>query len=174
MDLHAHITVPFTLPHIPHGWKATDIVLENETRTQVDMMYTKHYRIGVRGIQNFQDIIDDAKDVFRHWAIKRLKVEQDSEFFLPVNKENYLEIHMLVPDGIPILEGWVKSRNPKSIVNGQRRFFMNKRVYASKLMADEAAHNIRKKVIAAKIPFIEFKAEQIIFDSNRALDGWWA
>lgn len=173
MDLHAHVTLPQGITANRPGWKKTDIILEKGERSQIDTMMTRHYRIGQR-IQTFQDIIDDATWAFNGIRIERLKIEQDSDFFLPINKENYLEIHMLVPEGTPELRGWVMSRNPRSIVNGERRFFMNKRIYNSKRSVEEQARIINRKICDLGLRYFEFKVEQVVFDSNRAVDGWWA
>jgi hypothetical protein len=167
---HAHITV-HNLGEIPHGWKSTTIVLEGE-RVQQDIMLTKHYCVGRRGIETPADILADI-NLLPLNNVLRVKVEQDDGFTLPITPENYVEIHMLCGDGIiPIGEGWVKSRNPRSIKNGIPVYFYNKRVYDSNLSVEEFKASLASE--QATVSYLECKVEQVIYDSNRAHDAWWA
>jgi hypothetical protein len=167
---HAHITV-HNLGEIPPGWKSTTIVLEGE-RVQQDIMLTKHYCVGRRGIETLEDILADINQL-PHAGVLRIKVEQDDGFTLPINSDNYVEIHMLCGDGvIPVGGGWVRSRNPRSIRNGAPVYFFNKRVYDSSLTVEEFKASLASE--QATVPYLECKVEQVIYDSNRAHDAWWA
>lgn len=138
-------------------------------------MLTKHYQLGKKGINTIQDIIEDAPNSAQ-LKVTRLKIEQDSDFFLQVTKENYLEIHMLCEGRRSPGGPWVRSRNPKSLApDGTPRYFFNMRIYDSNgLSVRSAANQVQMMLIIQGFDFLEFKVEQVVFDSNREMDSWWA
>lgn len=170
MNFHAHVTVQPNTP-IPRGWKSTTIVLEGD-RIQHDIMITRHYCIGKHGIETLGDIINDI--TMLPWEdVIRVKIEQDSNFTLPITPENYVEVHMLCPAGVePAGDGWVKSRNPRTVINRAPVYFYNKRVYDSILSVEQFKGSLALE--QANIPYTECKVEQVVYDSNREHDSWWA
>lgn len=165
MNYHAHLTVPDNTV-VPKGWKRTDIILEGD-RVQQDVMLTKHYQLGARGIENVNSIIGDVVSLDLK-DLLRIKIEQDDGFTLPISEDNYAEIHMLCPVGvIPNGEGWVMSKNPRR----EGAHFFNRRIYSAPSMEEVIAETVIEQ---AKVPWIDLKIEQAIFDSNRNHDKWWA
>lgn len=159
---HAHITVPDNAV-VPKGWKKTDIFLEGE-KTQHDVMLTKHYLTKVYGAN---EVLSDISNLGRD-DILRIKIEQENDFFLPVNETTYAEIHMLCPTGVtPNGEDWVRSRNPKK----EGAYFYNKRIYSAPSMEEVIAETVIEQ---AEVDWVELKIEQVVFDSNRERDRWWA
>ena len=175
MNYHAHLTVFGADEYTPHGWKKTDIILEKDNRTQIDTMLTKHYQLGKKGIHTIQDIIEDAP-TSNQLKVTRLKIEQDSDFFLPVTKETYLEIHMLCEGEKKPKGEWVRSRNPKSLSpEGVPRYFFNMRLYEGNGRGVKSLANlIQVDLFEQGFDYLEFKVEQVVFDSNREMDSWWA
>ena len=169
-DYHAHITVK-QIETVPKGWKRTDIVLENITTKQHDVMLTKHYRLGVKGINSVNDIM---KDITQHTAvfdIIRIKLEQDSNFTLPVTLSNYVEVHAKCNNDTFINNtNWVRSTNPKSISCGVSQFFFTKRFYSGNII--DIQHAISNELSSMSV--LDLKIEQVIYDSNRDHDAWWA
>lgn len=162
---HAHITLDAPVAP-PKGWKATEIHLSNEERNQVDFMLTRHAVSARTGINLINEIIALVPQLE---GIKRIKIEQDNKFFKPITTYNYLECHMLLPaDTRPATGGWVKSKNPK-YKDGST--FYNKRLYEGSSMEEEI-HSILNYEIAT--PYLDIKFEQVIYDSNRGVDEWWA
>lgn len=170
MNYHAHITVPVETT-VPRGWKSTTILLEG-SKVQTDIMLTKHYQIGCKGITSVDDIKTDISSLQLEGII-RVKIEQDSDFTLPVTPDNYMEIHMLCPSGVePVGDGWVKSSNPRKNTPTGPVYFYNKRVYTCEWGAKLFTQIMLG--IQAVVPYIECKIEQVIYDSNREHDSWWA
>lgn len=171
IDYHAHITVK-KIEIIPKGWKRTDIVLENVTTKQYDIMLTKHYRIGVKGINSVNDILKDIIQYKSKFDIIRVKIEQDSEFTLPITLDNYIEVHAKC-NGISAVadNNWVRSTNPKSIsAQGIPQFFFTKRFYSGNIIDIQNAITDELATVSVS----DLKIEQVIYDSNREHDAWWA
>ena len=170
MNYHAHLTVPPNTP-VPRGWKSTTIVLEGGI-PQTDVMLTKHYRVGCQEIESVDDIKNDIASL-RLYSVIRVKIEQDDTFTLPVTQHNYMEVHMLCPTGVsPVGGGWVKSSNPRSNTPDGPVYFYNKRVYNYPTGAESFYRDMLDT--QASVPYIECKIEQVIYDSNRDHDSWWA
>lgn len=169
-NYHAHLTVSPDAP-VPKGWKRTTILLEG-MKVQTDLMLTKHYVIGRKNVSSVEDIKADIASL-RLDGIIRVKIEQDDAFTLPITSTNYMEIHMLCPNGvIPNGDGWVKSSNPRKNTPTGPVYFYNKRVYNSCLSAHEFSGAVLDE--QKSVPFVECKIEQVIYDSNREHDSWWA
>ena len=167
---HAHLTVPPDTP-VLKSWKSTTIVLEGG-RVQTDIMLTKHYQVGRKGITSIDDIKSDIASL-PLGNIIRVKIEQDSDFTLPITPENYMEVHMLCPTGEqPVGEGWVRSSNPRKNTPDGPVYFFNKRVYNFPLTAKEFSDYVIAE--QATVAYEECKIEQVIYDSNREHDSWWA
>ncbi len=177
MKFHAHITIntQVDIPQVPKGWKQTHILLERDNREQLDIMLTKHYKIGYRNIQSIQDIHKDIKlttnEFFNKDEILRVKIEQDQGFFLPISNENYVEIHMLFKDHLSLDNSWVISRNLKKQKEGKDCLFLNKRIRSGSYV-NEIKTSLRTQL--KDIEPKEFHIEQIVFDSNPNHDRWWA
>lgn len=170
MNYHAHITVPVETT-VPRGWKSTTILLEG-SKVQTDIMLTKHYQIGCKGITSVDDIKTDISSLQLEGII-RVKIEQDSDFTLPVTPDNYMEIHMLCPMGVvPNGSGWVRSSNPRKNTPDGPVYFFNKRVYNFPLTAKEFSDYVIAE--QATVAYEECKIEQVIYDFNREHDSWWA
>ncbi len=167
MKFHAHLTVN-SIEKIPKGWKETTILLENNQTQQTDVMLTKHYKLGRRNISTIDDIKLDIQRL-ELGNILRVKIEQDDEFYLPVSKENYVEIHALCNCEIEPPKHWVKSKNPRKQVDGNKFYFLNKRVFSG-----SSVNSIQQQVMIelAGIDVLEFKVEQIVYDSNFNHDSW--
>lgn len=167
---HVHVTVPNNTI-VPKGWKKTSILLEGD-REQQDLMFTRHYVVehaAVSKVLNnvLKDILENAA-CFGSSGVQRIKIEQEDDFFLPVNETTYAEIHMLCPDGvIPKGEGWVRSRNPKK----EGAYFYNKRIYSAPSMEEVITETAIEQV---EVSWMDLKIEQVVFDSNRERDRWWA
>jgi hypothetical protein len=169
MKFHAHLTVS-SIDKVPKGWKETTIMLENKQIQQTDVMLTKHYKLGRKNIV----VVDDIKRDIQRLDLSnllRVKIEQDDGFYLPVSKENYVEIHALCNCQIEPPKGWVKSKNPRKQLDGNKFYFLNKRVFFG-----SDVNSIQQHAIAelAGIDVLEFKVEQIVYDSNFNHDSWWA
>lgn len=168
---HVHVTALPNTP-TPRGWKSTTIVLEGGNRIQQDIMLTKHYCTGKHGVESVSDIINDASML--PWEnMIRIKVEQDNNFTLPITPDHYVEVHMLCPIGIePVGEGWVKSRNPRTLIDGKPVYFYNRRVYNSSLTVEQ--FKVGLTLEQTNVPYLECKVEQVVYDSYREHDSWWA
>jgi hypothetical protein len=122
-------------------------------------------------VSSVEDIKADIASLHLDGII-RVKIEQDDAFTLPITPTNYMEIHMLCPIGvIPNGGGWVKSSNPRKNTPQGPVYFFNKRVYDSPLTAEEFSDATLNE---QDVPYIECKIEQVIYDSNREHDSWWA
>jgi hypothetical protein len=168
-NYHVHLTVPPDAP-VPKGWKRTTILLEG-AKVQTDLMLTKHYVAGRKNVSSVEDIKADIASLHLDGII-RVKIEQDDAFTLPITPTNYMEIHMLCPDGVvPKGSGWVKSSNPRKNTPQGPVYFFNKRVYNSPLTAEEFSNATLEE---QDVSYTECKIEQVIYDSNREHDSWWA
>jgi hypothetical protein len=155
-NYHVHLTVPPDAP-IPKGWKRTTILLEG-AKVQTD-------------VSSVEDIKADIASLHLD-GIVRVKIEQDDAFTLPITPTNYMEIHMLCPTGVvPKGDGWVKSSNPRKNTPQGPVYFYNKRVYNSPLTAEEFSNATLEE---QDVSYTECKIEQVIYDSNREHDSWWA
>lgn len=168
MKFHVHLTLK-QINHVPSGWKQTTILLERDSRQQLDIMLTKHYKFGYKGINTLEDIkLDISKLNIDN--LLRIKIEQDEGFYLPVTKDNYIEVHVLCPEETTLDSSWVRSKNPKKQLEGKKYYFLNKRVYFG-----DSVDSIKESIIKelSSINYTELKLEQIIFDSNFDHDSWW-
>ena len=174
IDYHAHFTVPNNTK-IPQkaGFKLTEIILEDETRTQLDTMLTKHFRLGCKCFYTVKDIIDYCFEISNEINAIRFKLEQTSGFNIPISKENYVEIHCKVSEDIILDNTWKRSKNPKNLnITGKYDYFWNKRIYSSDFNINEIITNTHQYL--SNIDYEELKFEQIIIDTNHKIDAWWA
>lgn len=170
MDYHVHLTVKSEAV-APKGWKKTDIILEG-SRVQEDVMLTKHYRLGHKGILTLQDIQNDIISLPKTLDITRVKIEQDSGFHLPITDENYVEIHVKFQEVLLLPDCWVRSRNPRDLSpEGVPRYFFNRRIRQGTCV-EAIVEEAKKDIDFTNV--IEMKVEQVIYDSNRESDRWWA
>ena len=173
-DYHVHVTLTRDIPKAPSGWKKTNIVLLGRARElSEDIMLTKHYRLG-HSVHTIQDILEDAYSLMEGDLLAgqvppnelhRIKIEQTSGFSIPVCQKNYVEIHMLLPEGVePKTKYWHKSYNPKRIVDGVKQYFYTCRKYKG-----ESVHSIAAEVQLENIelPALDFRVEQLVYDSSR-------
>jgi hypothetical protein len=168
MKFHVHLTLS-KIDNIPKGWKETIILLENDSKQQLDIMLTKHYKFGYKNINNLEDIKKDISTLQLNNLV-RVKIEQDEGFYLPVTDTNYVEVHVLCPQESRLDSSWVRSKNPKKQLEGKKYYFLNKRVYSG-----SSVESIKELVLKelTVIDFIDIKFEQVIFDSNAKHDAWW-
>lgn len=169
---HAHITVS-SITNVPKGWKQTDIVLENTNKTQHDCMLTKHYKIGAHGITSVNDIITDVSNQSQLLTVPviRVKLEQDSNFTIPISDINYIEVHARCY-GINAVTNtkWVRSTNPNKLhKNGTPLFFYTRRFYSGEI--NDVYSQVSTELYHIKTDEVKF--EQVIFDSNVSHDSWW-
>ena len=102
----------------------------------------------------------------------RIKVEQDSDFTYLISEYRYVEVHLKCPEGVIPPGEWVRSRNPRDIdSDGKPRYFFNRRYYEG-----SSVENVVKtlKQELAETQYAEMKVEQILLDTNREMDRWWA
>ena len=179
MDLqgkfHVHLTVKnktdFKLP----TWKQTIILLSNDNKEQLDIMFTKHYFIPSNKTKSVEDIKRDVDKYVKELnsrgiEVIRVKLEHESLPTLSPSESNYRECHIKVLENklTSIPEGFVKSKNP--IQEGV--YFLNKRWYVGDI--SDIEHEVDLVVEFLKEAVIEVKLESIVFDSNKRLDKWWA
>lgn len=169
-DYHVHVTLP-SVTSVPKGWKQTNIVLEHNNQQQHDIMLTKHYRIGIKGITSVASILDDVSASMPFNTVIRVKLEQDSNFTLPVSDTNYIEVHARCTGGSAItLPMWVRSTNPnRQLANGQQQFFFTKRFYSGSI--DDIQLEVAQCLESVAVDEVKF--EQVILDTNRLHDAWW-
>jgi hypothetical protein len=104
--------------------------------------------------------------------IPRVKIEQTMISDLPMDGRRYVEVHVLVRDGVnPPTRGWAESRNPRTVKEGKPRFFINRRIYKADGFVD-AVEIVRNEL--RNICYVDFKAEHVLYDPNRDLDSWSA
>lgn len=169
MYYHAHITLQHSIT-APKGWKETRIILDG-SKTQEDFMMTKHYVIGHKGIRSVDDVMADIDLAFSNIDVARIKIEQTSDFTLPITSENYVEVHLKCIGETSLSAAWVRSRNPSEIIDGSPAFFYNRRIYAGK--SHESVFDQIESELKG-VAFIEKKIEQVVYDSNTSHDAWWA
>jgi hypothetical protein len=169
MKFHVHLTVS-KIDTIPIGWKETVILLEKDSKQQLDIMLTKHYKFGYRNINSLEDIKSDISNLNLSNLI-RVKIEQDEGFYLPITKDNYVEVHVLCPEETLIDSTWVKSKNPKKQIEDKKYYFLNKRIYSGENV-DMVKQSILQEL--SGINYSDIKLEQIVFDSNFIHDSWWS
>jgi len=168
---HAHLTFPSSIEVLPRGWKRTEIVLLGN-REQTDIMLTKHYMCG-RNDMNIDKIYDELKQISKQYGAIRIKLEKDNNFER-ITEENYLECHCKVKGDTTFDMTWVRSRNPKDVVDGQEIYFYNKRVRKGDFIFEMS--RISDEILRCTGPegAEDVKFEQVVFDSNRQHDDWWA
>jgi len=169
---HAHLTLKeMHNLTIPKGWKETKIILIGDN-VQTDVMLTKHYVTGHKGITSVEDILADIKELDCYKDLIRIKVEQTSDFTLPINKVNYTEVHLKCKEDTQLNNNnWVRSRNPSEYIDDTPLFFFNRRIYTAE--SHQAALDLIESELK-DIEYIEKKVEQVVFDSNVKHDAWWA
>lgn len=168
MKLHCHITLP-RAQKPPRGWKKTEIVLANSSMTQTDYMVTKHFAVGRGKFKSLQDITDYCVKTCASLGGIRVKLEQESDFHLPITDSNYVELHLKVNGEAHLGAGWANSMNPNEQVTGQERF------YSKRIRSGSSVYTVVQTERAKlKVPYVELKVEHVIYDSNPELDSWWA
>lgn len=164
---HAHLTFPSFNSELIKGWKRTEIMLLGSS-IRVDEMITKHYMIG-NTFKSFHEILEDCKQVAQLYNAVRVKIEKDNSFEY-ITQEKYLEVHCKVKGNCNLDMSWVRSKNPKDLEKSV--YFYNKRIYSGNF--NEQASLIRKEVLLNVPECLDLRFEQIVFDSNREHDSWWA
>lgn len=156
--LHVHVTLDNIL-HIPKGWKNTNIILTKDNKSQVDKMLTKHYLLEDNFIKH---ILKDVCAVIDHAEVKRIKIEQETNFPDIIGDNQYLEIHaMSLCD--TLYDGWVRSHNEQITKHN----FVNARFYSGNIKnIIQNVRNIER--------IYDIRPELIILDTNHELDSWWA
>jgi hypothetical protein len=169
MKFHIHLTVS-KIDTVPLGWKETVILLEKDSKQQLDIMLTKHYKFGYKNINSLEDIKLDINKLNLS-NLLRIKIEQDEGFYLPITQDNYVEVHVLCPEEVTLDSSWVRSKNPKKQIEGKKHYFLNKRIYSG-----ESINSVKKLILQelSGINYSDIKLEQVVFDSNFNHDSWWS
>lgn len=183
---HAHITYTQATEKKLEisGWKDTIIVINKDDRYQEDVMITRHY---VVPSLKTPELIDVAIDLGRtcHMlkeqgvTIIRSKLEHESLPTYEPSKSTYRECHIKIKaqKGYQVLapQGFVVSRN--AMDKEGEVYFLNARFYEGTI--EEISVKISEAVNFLKymnhlLTVLEVKEETTVFDSNLALDHWWA
>lgn len=135
-------------------------------------MITKHFKIGVR-VLDPHDILNEclALQDEHKMFIDRIKIEKDNNFF-PLSEKKYLECHVKIRGTCNLSAAWVRSRNPKDVTPEGDVYFWNRRVYQGN--PEEVMPRLHAEVLDSKAEVLDLKFEQVVFDSNRDRDRWWA
>lgn len=189
---HAHITIWTNDNNFvpPSGWKTTIILLAKDDRFQKDVMVTRHYVTDTLKTPNTSDIIDDVEKTAQHLraighVVSRVKLEHESLPTLPISHSSYRECHIKVRkkvgSGIFIPDGFVQSSNPMEVKGDVETVFLNARFYKGEVawidyqIKKEVNRLVgRNAVRGYQIEVLETKIESTVYDSNLALDKWWA
>lgn len=168
IDFHAHVTLS-EMPGYIKGWKTTVIKLTALDTSQTDYMLTKHYRLGVKGFNTVDDIIADIKLVENKHNALRVKLEQDSGFTMPASNNNYVEVHVNC-SGADLITDPTWARSSNAFADEPNAFFLTKRFYSGNV--DSIKQLVETELSTVVVN--EIKIEQIIMDSNKQHDAWWA
>lgn len=180
------------------GWcrqrkiKLTVIDLSRQDRHQRDVMTTQHYKIEAEDA--VEQIIDQLIALCEAledsgYTILRVKLEHES---LPTlntfSAAQYREVHIKLKLDAQGYEQqlqalrelgqthhFVPSSNPHERHEDYVAQFINLRIYEGDLArADAHVAQLQAALIAQRFDIIQTKAETTIFDTNLALDRWWA
>jgi hypothetical protein len=189
---HAHITLWTSNSHFvaPPGWKTTIILLSKGDRHQKDVMITRHYVSDTLKTPKTSDMIKDVEAMAQHMRamghiISRCKLEHESLPTIPVGINNYRECHIKVRKKVGtemfIPAGYVQSSNPMEVKGDMETVFLNARYYKgevgwidSQINKDVSRLVGRNAVRGYEIEVLEAKIESTVYDTNLALDKWWA
>ena len=185
---HAHITIAddSTTFICPKGWKIAIIVLNNQIKTQKDVIITRHFGIGSTKTPTMNDIYDSVKYAIIELKeqginILRAKLEHETLPSLEPCKEHYRECHLKFkhPKNEPLITipGYVASRNIMEEIDTHSIAFLSARYYAGSLILVDTAIDIASetiKILNPKAELLSVHKESIVFDTNPEMDNWWA
>lgn len=172
---HVHLTIENESPIKIKSWKQTIVLLSKENRSQLDIMFTKHYfvpSIKTKTVDCIKKDVAKYVDFLEKLGVKvvRVKLEHESLPTNPPSVSHYRECHIKVfEDKLQqIPDGFVKSQNP--VEKGV--YFINKRWYSGGV--DSIQKEVESVVTLLGDAVKEVKVESIVYDTNKQLDKWWA
>ncbi len=197
---HAHLTVTadadqlVALGDLCRGQRAklTIVDLEKDTRQQRDVMTTSYYRESSPGSLRriISKLTDLASILDTHgFPVVRAKLEHETRPTVTTfSRAQYHEVHIKL--AIPAesfsrgrrqlaelgkVKGFVASSNPRERTDSLVMQFVNLRIYeGDQTAADAQVRDLVTCLEAAGFVVSETKQATVIFDTNLALDQWWA
>ncbi len=197
---HAHLTVTAAFDQLPalrdlcrgQGVKLTIVDLEKESRQQRDVMTTSYYRESSPG--SLRRIVGQLIDLAavlnsQGYPVMRAKLEHETRPTVTTfSRAQYHEVHIKLaipaesfPDRrerlaeLGKVEGFVASSNPRERTDGRVMQFVNLRIYeGDQTAADARVRDLVNLLETEGFVVRETKQETVIFDTNLALDEWWA
>ncbi len=197
---HAHLTVTAASDQLPalgdfcRGQRAklTIVDLEKDTRQQRDVMTTSYYRESSPGsLGRIISKLTDLANVLdgNGYPVVRAKLEHETRPTLTAfSRAQYHEVHIKL--AIPAesfsrrrrqlaelgkAKGFVASNNPRERTGDLVMQFVNLRIYeGDQTAADARVQDLVTGLETEAFVVRETKQETVIFDTNLALDEWWA
>jgi hypothetical protein len=189
---HAHITLLTDDNEFiaPSGWKTTIILLAKGDRNQKDVMITRHYVSDTIKTPGCKDMVENIELTSKqltdagHTVIRK-KLEHESLPTVDVSPNNYRECHVKirkkVGDVLHAPEGFVQSRNAMEVVGDTEIVFLNARYYKGQTgFIDYTINKEVSRIVnrnankGVHVEVLETKIESTVYDTNLALDKWWA